>query len=584
MADAIPTVTQAEILPPSAPGGSFQSGRQKLEPMLGSLSGVLSQPAVRKSIPLLIGMAMIGAVFLVWWMVSTPNQRMLFQGLEDGDKAAISESLNQAGIQNRIDNQTGTLTVAEDDYYRARMLLASQNLPKAAPGGYALLDQMPLGVSRAVEGERLKQARETELSRSIAEIDAVVQARVHLAVPEASVFVRDAAAPSASVVVKLATGRSLSEAQVKSIINLVASSVPGLKPQAVTVVDQAGDLLTRGDTDPMLAASEQRIAFQRRIESKYREQLAQLMTPLVGADAFTAEVQAEVDLDESQATREVYDKDGAALRSEQGAWTGNKSDAEVPQGIPGALSNTPPPATQVSAAPEHTVTPTPPQSAVAQAGSGSGSGSKTSENYARNFELNRQISVTRATPGQVKRLSVAVVLRDTAGAKKRTAAEMEQLTSVVRAAVGFQADRGDQVTVISREFSGAAALDQAAPWYEAPWLAMVARNLAAVAVAALLIFGALRPLARGVMRRRDAKQEADAKAALAGLLSGPGASSAPGGGSASSHSAPVSIDMLDNARSYDDRVQLVRAFTRDNPARAALAIRDMMRADNKAAQ
>ena len=575
MADAIPTVAQAEILTPSAPN-PFQSGRQKLEPMLGSLSGILSQPAVRKSIPLLIGMAMIGAVFLAWSMVSTPNQRTLFQGLEDGDKAAISEALGQAGIRNRIDNQTGTLTVGEDDYYRARMLLASQNLPKAAPGGYALLDQLPLGVSRAVEGERLKQARETELSRSIAELDAVVQARVHLAVPEASVFVRDAAAPSASVVIKLATGRSLSDAQVKSIVNLVASSVPGLKPQAVTVVDQAGDLLTRTDSDPLLAASEQRIAFQRKIESKYREQLSQLLTPLVGADGFTAEVQADVDLDESQATREVYDKDGTALRSEQGSWTGNQADSAVPQGIPGALSNTPPPATQVSAAPDQTVTPTPPESGTPPAAAAAGANSKTSENYARNFEVGRQISVTRAAPGEVKRLSVAVVLRDAAGAKKRTAAELEQLTNVVRAAVGFQAERGDQVTIISREFNGASALDADMPWYEQPWVAMVARNLAAVAVAALLIFGALRPLARGFMRRRDAKQEAEAKAALAGLLGSPGSEAAPG----SAHpSTPVSIDMLDSARSYDDRVQLVRAFTRDNPARAALAIRDMMRAD-----
>jgi flagellar M-ring protein FliF len=217
---------------------------------LQQIRGLLAQPAVRRSLPMVLMLGLIVAAALAWMALSAPAQKVLFAGLPDADKAAVTSALTQASIDSRIDDATGALTVAEDDYARARMLLAGQGLPKAAPGGYAILDQLPMGVSRAVEGERLRQARETELARSIQEIDAVAEARVHLAMPESSVFLRDNAAPSASVVLKLQAGRALSEAQVASIINLVASSVPGMKPDAVTIVDQLGGLLTKGGRDP----------------------------------------------------------------------------------------------------------------------------------------------------------------------------------------------------------------------------------------------------------------------------------------------------------------------------------------------
>lgn len=579
MADIVPAVAQGEILSPQ-PSRAASGAGLRLPALDGGVASVFNQPAVRKSLPLLLAlMLLVGAAF-AWSMVRTPPQKLLFAGLEDADKQAISESLGQAGIASRIDSGSGALTVAEGDYYRARMLLASQNLPKAAPGGYAILDQLPLGVSRAVEGERLRQARESEIARSIQEIDAVTEARVHLATPESSVFVRDSAAPSASVVVKLAAGRSLSDAQVRSIINLVASSVPGMKPDAVTVVDQNGNLLTQRDSDPTVAASDQRIAFQRKVESKYREQLAQLMTPLVGAGNYTAEVQADVNLDESQATSENYNKDGTVMASEQGAWTSAPGPAAEPaQGIPGALSNTPPPATQVAAEPNGVMTPAIPGAAPTGAPADpTGAGiPKQSESYARNYEVGRQISVTRQAPGEVRRLSVAVVVRELDGAKKRTPAEIEQLTNVVRAAVGFNEARGDQVAVMSRPFAGAETTESAGqPWYEAGWVAMLARNLTALAVAAIVVFGAVRPLVKSVVKRRDkATAEATTAAHQDAAIGLPGPAAAalqPGSGA-------TALEMLDGARGYDDRVQAVRSFTRDNPERAALAVRDMMRAD-----
>ncbi len=201
---------------PAAPGQTLPATGNPLSRFagMGAVKGMLDQPAVKKSIPAIAAMGLLGSAALAWSMLSTPPQRMLYQGLNDADKAAISDALTTARINANIDGN-GTLTVAEDDFYKARMLLASQNLPKSDPGGYAILDQLPLGVSRAVEGERLRQARESELARSVKEIDGVEDARVHLAMPEQSVFVRDSNAPSASVVVRLAAGRSLTDAQVK---------------------------------------------------------------------------------------------------------------------------------------------------------------------------------------------------------------------------------------------------------------------------------------------------------------------------------------------------------------------------------
>lgn len=532
---------------------------------LQQVRGVLAQPAVRRSLPMALMIGLVAAAALAWMALSTPPQRTLFTGLADADKAAVVQSLEQAGIGATVDDGTGAVTVDEDSYSRARMLLASQGLPKAAPGGYAILDQLPMGVSRAVEGERLRQARESELSRSIQEIDAVAEARVHLAMPEATVFVRDKAAPSASVVVRLNAGRSLSEAQVASIINLVASSVPGMKPDAVTIVDQAGALLTRPGGGG--AAGDQRLDVQGRVEDKYRQQLSQLLTPLLGSGNFSAEVQAEVNLDETQATRESYEKQGA-LRAETGQWTGNQASAAAPGGIPGALSNTPPPASTLQV-------PTPAVGASGSpqpvAGGPAPDPMKQSDAYQRAYDLGREVSVTRAAPGSVKRLSVAIVLREPEKGR-RTQMEINQITDLVKSAVGFDQNRQDQVTVISRKFAADPAATEGAPWYDNSWLPVIARNLTAIVIALLVLLLGVRPIAKGLMKKRE-----DALPQPEGLPL-PAADGAP------AVAAPVSLDQLEQSRGYEERIGAVRGFTRDNPARAALAIRDMIKADAQGAK
>lgn len=546
------------------------------------IGALFQQPAVRRSLPMIMLVSLVAAAALAWMTLATPQQKTLFSGLPDADKSAVTAALEQANITARIDEGTGALTVNEDDYSRARILLAGQGLPKAAPGGYQILDNLPMGVSRAVEGERLRQARETELARSIQEIDAVAEARVHLAMPETSVFVRDNAAPSASVILKLQPGRSLSEAQVSSIINLVASSVPGMKTDTVTVVDQMGALLTHVQgQDSTTLAGDARIDFQRRIEDKYRAQLTQLLTPLVGPGNFSAEIQADVDLDETQATRESFDKQGT-LRAEQGNWTGpGATTPQAPGGIPGALSNTAPPAATVSkvtppVAGAAATTPTPPPATDSPV--------KQAENYARAYDLGKEVSVTRAMPGAVKRLSVAVLLRDPEKGKPRSPVEIQQITELVRAAVGYDAARNDQVTVIARKFAVSTVLDEQAPWYEAGWLPIVARNVTAIVIAIMVLMLGVRPLSKALLKKREEEPQprlgGGGNRAVGAALSG--RSQAPAQMPPQMQDGvpiPVSIEMIDQARNFDDRIGMVRGFTRDNPSRAALAVRDMIKAD-----
>ncbi|MEH3122882.1 MAG: flagellar basal-body MS-ring/collar protein FliF [Sphingomonas phyllosphaerae] len=561
---------------------------EKFANPLRQIQGVMAQPAVRRAGPMALMVGLIGAAGLAWSALSTPPQKTLFSGLPDSDKAAVTTALSAANIPSHIDDSAGTLTVNEEDYSKARLLLAGQGLPKAAPGGYAILDELPMGVSRAVEGERLRQARETELARSIQEIDAVAEARVHLAMPEASVFVRDNAAPSASVVVKLQGGRSLSDAQVQSIVNLVASSVPGLKPDAVTIVDQMGGLLTKSGDGPD-SANDRRIEFQRRVEDKYRQQLIQLLTPLVGAGNFTAEVQADVNLDETSATRESYDKEGR-LRAETGNWTGNMATNAPPSGIPGALSNTPPPASQLSTPQPATGNPGTP-APQPTAGGPAPDPAKQTDAFQRAYDLNKEVSVTRAAPGNIKRLSVAVLLRDPEKTK-RTAMEIQQINDLVKSAVGFDQSRNDNVTVISRKFADASADASAAPkWYDNALVPMLARNLTALVIALLVLLLGVRPIAKALMKKReDATADKDA-AALADGAKRDGAALTDASGEAGEGEGadgeqiavqpPVSLDQIETSQSYEERIDAVRGFTRDNPARAALAVRDMLGADAK---
>lgn len=471
---------------PPGPGRSFA------DPAGGSplmrLRDMTSQPALRRAIPWFVGAAALGGTALMWALLSPAPQRTLYSQLGDADKAAVVASLDKAGIAYQLDNGTGAVTVGEDDLYRARMLVASDGAVAAPPSGDELLNNLPMGASRTMEAERLRAARERELQLTVMEIDGVEAVRVHLAEAEKSVFVRDNLPPSASVMVKLAPGRQLAQSQVQAIRSLVAGSVPGLAIDAVKVVDQAGRLLSEGAN-----GDGDRFDLQSRMEDKLRRQLAQLLTPMLGAGNFSSEIQVELDMDEVTSARESYDKEGVVRTETQAA---SQNSATAAAGVPGVLANTPPPATTAQpGAPQGN-----PPANAAPGTTGESSSSRT-------FELGREVQVANAAPGKIRRLTVAVALSAEA-MKQAKAADIEQIKQLVGAAVGANPQRGDQVEVVVRSFQPEMVTEQ--NFWEAPWFATVLRHGVALLAVLLVLFLGVRPLIKAI-KRPDAAGTADTK-------------------------------------------------------------------------
>jgi flagellar M-ring protein FliF len=448
------------------------------------LRGLTGQPLFKKALPWLLGSAAIGGAFLAWSMIAPAPQRILYSELDDNARAGIVATLDKAGIAYAIDNSTGTLTVGQDDLYKARMAVA-QDGKLASPEATTALDTLPLGASRTMEGEHLRAAREHELQLTIQEIDGVDSARVHLAEASKSVFVRDDAPPTASVMVVMAKGRQLADSQVSAVVNLVAASVPGMSADAVRVVDQRGRLLSeKGGPDA------DRLELQSRMEDKLRAQVDGLLAPMLGQGNYTSEVQIELDMDQVTSARESYDKNGV-VRSEtsaQSQLSGGQSGQAG--GIPGALSNTPPPPTTAKQGPPLGGQPSPAPGASAAAPGGESSATRT-------YELGREVSVSNAAPGKIKRLSVAVAISAEA-MKKAKPADLDQIKALVSAAVGLDPARGDQVQVITRAFEPVE--DVSLPFYEAPWFAMVVRSLVALIAVLLVLLMGVRPLVRALKR------------------------------------------------------------------------------------
>lgn len=557
------TATSSRSLP-AVTGGGFGTALQQLK-------GIASQPAVVKSFPALAFLALAGVAALLWMTFSAAPSRDLFRGLPDEDKAAVTEALRGAGIEYDIDRDSGALTVSGDDYYEAKMLLASQGLPKSAPDGNEMISSLPLGASRAVENERLRSARELDLARTIEAIDAVQKARVHLALEQPSAFLRERSKPAASVLLTLAPGRTLGDQQVQAIVNLVASSVPGMTPDGVSVADQNGRLLSQQGGGGATAEAERQVAIQAKIEERYRQSIETLLAPILGPGNFTAQVHADVDFSETQATREGFPKEASTLRAEEGTYTVADEGTGPAGGIPGALSNQPPPAAQVATAPgEATTVPVPgaPESAAMAA-------AKRQENYSRNFAVGREVSVTRQQTGTVKRISVAVVLRNPEGGKPRSAQEIATFENLVKGAVGYDQARGDVVAISSKAFVPAEA--PAENWWEAGWVMLIVRNLTALAIAALVIFGFGRPLMKKLgagLTKRGASPSV--RAGVPGEIAAAIADEA-----RTSPDTRVTLEMIEMANSYETRAALIRKFVRQDPARAALVVRDLIRSDSK---
>ncbi len=514
------------------------------------VSGFLAQPAVARALPAIGTLGLLAAAGAVWLSLASYPDRLLYSSLSDAERAKVVEALDKGGIGYAIDNQTGAVSVAENDLYRARMLVASDAGIAAPAGASEMLDSMPLGASRTLEGERLRLARERELVLTISEIDGIESVRVHLATPERSVFVRENSEPSASVMVRLTGGRSLSQSQVEAIINLVAASVPGMSADAVRVVDQNGRLLSsvrKAELDPLV--------LQREFEAKLREQIDTLLLPLLGNGNYSAQVQVALDQSEVTSARETYEKDGA-IRNESERNT-TRSDGVNAGGVPGVTANTPPPETAlVDAAPQ----------ASPGASAAAGSATDTESAVQRSYELGREVAVTSTRPGRLTRLSVAVAVSD-AALKKAAPLTAAQLEALVGAAVGADLDRGDQVAVVKGKFDDAAPTPAA--FYEEPWFAMLVRYGTALLAVLLVLLLAVRPLI-AVLRKKSAAPVQEAPELVADVSESEVQNLLP--------SQNMSPGVFGASGDLPRQVELARRLAASQPDRAVEALQRMLAA------
>ncbi len=478
------------------------------------LAGMAALPVVRQ-VGLLLGLAASVALgfYVVLWS-KDPAYRMLYSHLSDRDAATVTQALQQANIKYRIDPETGALMVEGDKLHQARMKLAASGFTAGGELGFELLDKdQGFGTSQFMQTARYQRALEGELARTVTSLAVVRSARVHLALPRQSTFIRDRREASASVFVELLPGRSLEAGQVQAIVNLVAGSVPNLKHERITVVDQQGRLLTRHEPDAALGLTASQFEYTRKLEKEYVRRIENILGPVVGLDNLRAQVAVDVDFTITEQTQEIYNPDQPAVRSEQ-RFEETTAGEEPAQGVPGALSNTPPAAGR---APEQAA------AAAAEPGTGAPPLRKRSRST-RNYELDRTISHTRRIPGAVRRLSVAVVVnhkpapaaargkgkgkQGQGGAAQRvplTDEEIKRLTALVKDAVGFNALRGDTVNVINVPFAPPPEVEPLPepPLWKQPWVLTLAKQVAAGLAVLLVIFGVLRPVMRNLARQGE---------------------------------------------------------------------------------
>jgi flagellar M-ring protein FliF len=482
MADALPPPALLERLPPRLAGPLIQLRD--------------NAPLRRRLLPALIASGLMLAGLL--WLVFAPAERTpAFRNLPESDKAAVVDALEGAGFDVALDARTGAVMLPPSDHARARMLLAGQGLPRAAPGALDLIGEVPLGTSRAVEGARLRLAAERELARSIESMEGVEQARVIVALPEPSPFVRERSAPKASVSVTLARGRTLSAEETRAIAHLVAGAVPGLSPDAVAIADQTGRLLAGGPGSAAEGAMARRLDHQARLEARARESILALLAPLVGPDKVTAQVAIELEEASREAATERFQPE-TVLRSEAVSQSSTTEPRAI--GIPGALTNTLPAAPQVTA--------------EAPTGSQPTSTSTQNQSATRNYEVGRSVEVMASNGGSVRRMTAAVVLSaDALGPAGSRAATLAQMKQLVEGAIGADPRRGDRVTVVARPFVPPA--DLSVPVWREPLVIEGAKWLAAALVALGILVLVIRPLVVRYLAEREAATPASDTAAAA---------------------------------------------------------------------
>ncbi|MBL4637845.1 MAG: flagellar M-ring protein FliF, partial [Proteobacteria bacterium] len=460
---------------------------------LGVMQGNMSRQPIMKQVGFLLAIAAsiaLGGYILMWSM--SPNYQVLFSGMQAKEASEVVSILQQSGIKYKLDPSTGQLLVPAGKIQSLRLKMAAEGLPRSASPGMDILNEdQGFGTSQFIERARYQRALEQELARSITEIQNIRSARVHLATPKQSVFVRDRKPSTASVVINLYAGRNLEQGQVAAITHMVASSVPNMASDNVNVVDQRGNLLTKSTRDKSIAMSDNQFQYTQKLEKLYISRIEDILSPIVGMNGVRAQVVAEVDFTITEQTHESYNPDMSALRSEQ-LQEENRVGISGPSGVPGALSNVPPiPATSPEDA-------TGEESAAIVRLNKPGSNSKR---RTRNYELDRTISHTRIAPGSVRKLSVAVLVDEHHSLDEEgnvvstplTESEMLRINALIMDAIGFSKARGDTLNVVNAPFIVPAIVEAlpAIPIWQQPWVWDIAKQALGGLVVLFLLFGVI---------------------------------------------------------------------------------------------
>lgn len=516
---------------------------------------------------------------VVMWMQGE-DYRPLFGRMDNLDAGNVIEVLEQNRIKFKMDTNSGAILVAADDVHMARLKLAEFGLPTAQNQGFELMDkEQPLGTSQFVENTRYQRSIEGELARTITSITSIRSARVHLAIPKKTVFVRDVASPTASVFVEVFAGRSVEPAQVKAIMNLVASSVPDMNMKDVTVVDQQGNLLSTGEESADLILASKQHQYANEVESSVVKRINSILEPVVGGGKFKAEVSADIDFTAVEQAAETFNPELPAIRSEQ-TLNEQRSGGDMAGGIPGALTNQPP---GTAEAPEQ-IDPATGQPVAAKPAT------NNREQATRNYELDRTVSYTKHQQGTLKRLTVAVVVddkivKDAEGAETRvpwTENELERLSILVRDAVGFSAVRGDSVNVLNSPFMDRPDTDLATieevPWWQ-EWIMPNIKYIASVLVILAIIFGLLRPMFKSLARAGGSLAEEEESRQLAAL-------EAAGGGLHGMSDEAVTLTggsalmLAGPEQGYEDQINAIKGLIADDPGRVAQVVKKWINRDD----
>lgn len=496
----------------------------------------------------------------IWLWVNNADYRPLQSGLSDRDAAQVADALNAANIPMKF-GRSGSIEVPSGKIREARLALATQKLPAGGSVGMEMLHQeQGFGTSQFIETARYQTALETELARTITAMQSVKVARVHLAMSKESAFARDHREASASVLVELYPGRRLEIAQVDAIVHLVSGSVPNLPSGRVTVVDQGGRLLSDNSRNPALAASAAQFEQRASLEAAYVRRIEQLLTPMIGVGRVSAQVAADMDFSVTEEAREIYNPDTRLVRQEKLSEV-SSAGSSTPGGIPGAVANNPVTAEE------------------ARSPNGSTDVRNLSRNETRQYELDRTVSHTKTPSGNIKRLSVAVLVDNipTRGEDGEityvalTEQQLKQVENLVREAVGFNEERGDSLAVTNQPFLKPEIEPLPdMPLWEKPWLQSTLKQLLGILVLLAIAFGVLRPAMKNVIQTQGNLIRNRAAGALPGEA---------GGGGAALQPAMVAPGTSAASLNYDEKIALARGAVANDPKQVAQVVKTWVASD-----